>query len=682
MCKKRIKNEIFKNKCVQSMLRISGLLIILIMIATAVYAQQNEKLNSYEYLYEDIYQRDVLSIMDYLDSPRQDIKNQAWRALATTQDGNEATLIKLAQTENSKEAWAAVSMKKLSEDQLSLLEELWREEMEMREGISMIFGEQGNEENLKMMLEYVEHLPMNSVSFETRFAIGLLSNKLTIEEETQLRIINLALNQLNADDANAFLYGLYRSRTQLAENNLEILRSSWDNLNMENQFLLDQYLVRLIYPQSPQSVQFFFDARMIENENIQLVVETLQQIRRGEKSEFAKDFLMRALSHPNEQVQLNTLDAIIGFEWMKDFEAAIAEEWILNEDIAPQIRLKAINNLSSNIEYQDLVIRLSEGEWSYLMPNRYEFYAKNFSVDEYLRMLKTDATSINRNKLDFSSQAISDWWISLDDSSKAEQLPYFKEIINFEKGFINSTSIRNYIPLFQDSLIAGNDEFGIIEKAVKSLNLSRDLSTIQGYLLIMKQRFEEESLVIVDSLASQGNISLNQFLKSQDWDLDLSDIPKRDFTKINWSRIEALGESPIWVIETNKGKVEISLNTFSAPATISLYDSLITSSAYDGVPFHRVVTNFVIQGGNLALKDNPLSSDFVVPTEASASHFRRGVVGIASSGLDTEGSQFFVMHQWGPHLNKRYTIIGEVIEGMEVVDRILEGDRVIKSYWK
>jgi len=57
-------------------------------------------------------------------------------------------------------------------------------------------------------------------------------------------------------------------------------------------------------------------------------------------------------------------------------------------------------------------------------------------------------------------------------------------------------------------------------------------------------------------------------------------------------------------------------------------------------------------------------------------------VGIASAGTDTEGSQFFIMHQWSPHLNGNYTVIGEVLEGMEVVDRINLGDSVVDSYWE
>ena len=92
--------------------------------------------------------------------------------------------------------------------------------------------------------------------------------------------------------------------------------------------------------------------------------------------------------------------------------------------------------------------------------------------------------------------------------------------------------------------------------------------------------------------------------------------------------------------------------------------------------------NFVIQGGDVETGDGFGGPDYVVPTEASAKEYRRGMVGIASAGTDTEGSQYFVMHQWKPHLNAGYTIIGEVVEGVDVVDRIMVGDLVTKAYWQ
>ncbi|OAN63487.1 hypothetical protein A8B79_15455 [Balneola sp. EhC07] len=143
-----------------------------------------------------------------------------------------------------------------------------------------------------------------------------------------------------------------------------------------------------------------------------------------------------------------------------------------------------------------------------------------------------------------------------------------------------------------------------------------------------------------------------------------------------------MGPNPVWVLETRKGDIEITVDVLTAPATISGMDSLITNGHYNGVAFHRVVPNFVIQGGDVETGLGFGGPDYTVPTEASAAHYFRGKAGIASSGPDTEGSQYFFMHVWAPHLNGRYTIFGEVTDGMSVVDRITQGDVVQRSYWK
>src|SRR5690606_34961517 len=96
---------------------------------------------------------------------------------------------------------------------------------------------------------------------------------------------------------------------------------------------------------------------------------------------------------------------------------------------------------------------------------------------------------------------------------------------------------------------------------------------------------------------------------------------------------------------------------------------------YDGTIFHRVVPNFVIQGGD------PTGTGFGGPgnsirSEISPFRFDKYIVGMASSGKDTEGSQFFITHSPQPHLDGKYTIFGSVTSGMDVVDKIQIGDYI------
>ncbi len=147
----------------------------------------------------------------------------------------------------------------------------------------------------------------------------------------------------------------------------------------------------------------------------------------------------------------------------------------------------------------------------------------------------------------------------------------------------------------------------------------------------------------------------------------------------SWSRLESLGTRPALRLQTEKGLIVVRLETRTAPFTVSAIGELASSGAYDGVPFHRVVANFVIQGGDVESADGFGGPGFTLPTEISPRSFKRGRLGIASAGPDTEGSQYFLMHAWAPHLDGRYSSLGQVEEGLDVVDAIRIGDRVLKA---
>jgi cyclophilin family peptidyl-prolyl cis-trans isomerase/HEAT repeat protein len=136
-----------------------------------------------------------------------------------------------------------------------------------------------------------------------------------------------------------------------------------------------------------------------------------------------------------------------------------------------------------------------------------------------------------------------------------------------------------------------------------------------------------------------------------------------------------LGRKVVWTVETTKGKVVIELDPDLAPWNVANLTTLARKGFYDGTLFHRVVPDFVVQGGD------PTGSGwggpgYAVLAEASTTWFQRGAVGIADAGKDTGGSQWFVMHSRAPHLDGRYTLVGRVLEGMEVVDALVVGDQV------
>ncbi|MEO8467504.1 MAG: peptidylprolyl isomerase [Gammaproteobacteria bacterium] len=128
-------------------------------------------------------------------------------------------------------------------------------------------------------------------------------------------------------------------------------------------------------------------------------------------------------------------------------------------------------------------------------------------------------------------------------------------------------------------------------------------------------------------------------------------------------------------IATNRGTIELTLNPQHAPQTVNNFVFLAKQGYYDGVTFHRVIADFMIQTGDPTgtgrggpgykfgdeCKGNPLKHE-------------RGVISMANAGPSTNGSQFFITHVATPHLNGKHTVFGKVTKGLDVVDAIEQGD--------
>jgi peptidylprolyl isomerase len=148
---------------------------------------------------------------------------------------------------------------------------------------------------------------------------------------------------------------------------------------------------------------------------------------------------------------------------------------------------------------------------------------------------------------------------------------------------------------------------------------------------------------------------------------------------LDWAYLRALGTAPRLALETERGRVVVQLATEEAPQTVQTIVRLAEGGRYDGVPFHRVVPNFVAQGGDVGSRDGYGGPGFTIKSEFTLIPYLRGVIGMASAGKDTEGSQFFLTHAMQPHLDGGYSAFGWVVEGMGVVDRLLRGDRIVRA---
>jgi cyclophilin family peptidyl-prolyl cis-trans isomerase/HEAT repeat protein len=133
--------------------------------------------------------------------------------------------------------------------------------------------------------------------------------------------------------------------------------------------------------------------------------------------------------------------------------------------------------------------------------------------------------------------------------------------------------------------------------------------------------------------------------------------------------------SPHAFIETAKGTIELELAVLDAPQTSSNFMTLARKGFFNGLQIHRVVPNFVVQDGD-PRGDGEGGPGYTIRDELNERPFVRGTLGMALSWKDTGGSQFFITHSPQPHLDARYTAFGHVVNGMDVVDRIQQGDTI------
>ena len=134
------------------------------------------------------------------------------------------------------------------------------------------------------------------------------------------------------------------------------------------------------------------------------------------------------------------------------------------------------------------------------------------------------------------------------------------------------------------------------------------------------------------------------------------------------------------VIETEKGTMTAELYTNETPGTVQNFVDLANHNFYDGLTFHRVIPDFVIQGG-CPKGDGTGGPGYRIKCETSAprQYHDRGVLSMAHAGKDTGGSQFFICHnrENTQHLDGRHTCFGKVVEGVDVIDDIRPGDKIL-----
>lgn len=146
---------------------------------------------------------------------------------------------------------------------------------------------------------------------------------------------------------------------------------------------------------------------------------------------------------------------------------------------------------------------------------------------------------------------------------------------------------------------------------------------------------------------------------------------------IFWNSEAAMAENLMVTIETTKGTIKAELYGDKVPITVSNFVNLAQRGFYDGITFHRVIPDFMIQTGDpLGNGTGGPGYKFADEIDRSLKHDQSGILSMANAGPNTNGSQFFITHKETPWLDGKHAVFGKVVEGQKVVDAIEQGDKM------
>lgn len=249
------------------------------------------------------------------------------------------------------------------------------------------------------------------------------------------------------------------------------------------------------------------------------------------------------------------------------------------------------------------------------------------------------------------------------------------------------TSVYAAAPAMSDSLFAEFNPGELLRSTYEELEAPADTDAMTAIIRAIGEiRDGQEIDFLVDVMMQSNSPALREAAEEALNGRLVDGIEVSNRTEnipptilIDWEQLAEYGERPLLTLFTVYGPIVIEMDAEQAPQTVQKIIRSTVRGDYDGVPFHRVVANFVIQGGDYFREDGFGGPEVAIRSEFTRIRYTTGTAGMASSGKDTEGVQYFVTHTPTPHLDGHYTAFGRVIHGQDVVDRIQVGDVVVRA---
>ena len=658
MCNKQrrsFKNNIRISKFFQS--NFAAVLIFIFIVAGCDIndepAQQNEVIKTvFPEIAQHITERNHNELLRFTTHENKDAASLAWRAIAKAAPDDIDEFLNYVVEHDSHEAWFALSRQSLSENHIEKISDLYREGKIESEGVCELFFKHGGEDEIQILLSDENRLLNSELCAK---AVGGISVRVPLQDFDKRTIFDLAFASGDFTIQRNLLYGFYRAalnRPRDGDPLKNALLSMIENRGEQFSPELDEYLVRITGKPAFENVMQRRILRDLNN-HVQLSNELARNLVLYSGDNLPEKQVITLLRHKTPNVRAQVLESLHELDQISPEILKFVEEEITRYTRNSEVFVRSLELLQKNdvdIKYYLPKLEFIEQKNAHLQHRVLPLYAEYETRNEYLDRLKGLISGGGIRGLR-AAQALSNYF--MNDIENRELAEKIRELVFYalDQGDRSVVSVLN-VHIRNRELIS-NDDFEKLYKYYNKFLEKREWTKADDIGEALQIRFPEK--------------------------FEPEEIEKNVFLNPDWDRLFELGMNPYWILETEKGTIEIELDPLGSPFTVSSIDSLSTSGKYNDVPFHRIVRNFVIQGGDFDRKDGFGGPEYRIPTEPSIKPFERGMVGVASSGTDTEGSQFFIMHQWAPHLDGDYTIFGEVKRGMNVVDQIQIGDKILKA---
>lgn len=257
------------------------------------------------------------------------------------------------------------------------------------------------------------------------------------------------------------------------------------------------------------------------------------------------------------------------------------------------------------------------------------------------------------------------------------------------EAFINALSVKDIAvvttaaSILGDSLFLRKESVEPLLETLSQLQVPDDIESMQEIIATLGKLKNDKAIAALKNKFEERDRSIQlaaasalKSISGKDYSSDILTYFEPIFTDFDVKYLHALKDTTRVKMETIRGDVVMELYKNYAPFTVMSFLKLaIQRGFYRGLSFHRIVPNFVVQGGD-PRGDGWGGPGYSIRSEFTPLTYETGMVGMASSGKDTEGSQFFITQSPQPHLDGRYTIFGKVISGMDVVNKIQLDDHI------